>query len=194
MSALSVQWAPLLPVFMIGGLAAIAALLLAVALWRRAAGVWWRLAAFAVLLLALANPSLVEEQRNPLSDVVFVVADESTSQDIENRGSQTEQAVAHLLTQIGALDDTEVRLIRAGDTRGALDVEGTRLFAPLRQALAKVPRQRVSAIVLVSDGQIHDLPESVESLGIEAPVHLLLTGRPDEGDRRLTITKAPSFR
>ena len=193
MSALSVQWAPLLPVFMIGGLAAIAALLLAVALWRRAAGVWWRLAAFAVLLLALANPSLVEEQRNPLSDVVFIVADESTSQDIENRGSQTEQAVAHLLTQIGALDDTEVRLIRAGDTRGALDVEGTRLFAPLRQALAKVPRQRVSAIVLVSDGQIHDLPESVESLGIEAPVHLLLTGRPDEGDRRLTITKAPSF-
>ena len=193
MSALSVQWSPLLPVFMIGGLAAIAALLLAVALWRRAAGVWWRLAAFAVLLLALANPSLVEEQRNPLSDVVFVVADESTSQDIENRGSQTEQAVAHLLTQIGALDDTEVRLIRAGDTRGALDVEGTRLFAPLRQALAKVPRQRVSAIVLVSDGQIHDLPESVESLGIEAPVHLLLTGRPDEGDRRLTITKAPSF-
>jgi hypothetical protein len=193
MSALSVQWAPLLPIWLIGGLGAAAVLLLAVALWRRANGVWWRLAAFAVLLLALANPSIVEEQRDPLSDVVFIVADESTSQDIENRGSQTEQAVNHLLEEIGTLDDTEVRLVRAGDTRGALDVEGTRLFAPLRQALAKVPRQRVSAIILISDGQIHDLPDSVESLGIEAPVHLLLTGRPEEGDRRLTITKAPSF-
>ncbi len=193
MNALTVQWAPLVPLWLIGGLAVIAVVLLALAFWRRATGAWWRLAAFAVLLLALANPSIVEEQRDPLSDVVFIVADESTSQDIENRGSQTEEAVAHLLTQIGRLDDTEVRLVRAGDTRGALDVEGTRLFGALRQALAKVPRQRVSAIILVSDGQIHDLPESVESLGIEAPVHLLLTGRPDEADRRLTITKAPSF-
>ncbi len=193
MNALTVQWAPLVPLWLIGGLAVIAVVLLALAFWRRATGAWWRLAAFAVLLLALANPSIVEEQRDPLSDVVFIVADESTSQDIENRGSQTEEAVAHLLTQIGRLDDTEVRLVRAGDTRGALDVEGTRLFGALRQALAKVPRQRVSAIILVSDGQIHDLPESVESLGIEAPVHLLVTGRPDEADRRLTITTAPSF-
>lgn len=193
MNAMTVQWAPLLPLWLIGGLAVIALLLLALALWRRAAGVWWRAGAFAVLLAALANPSIIEEQRDPLSDVVFVVADESTSQQIENRGSQTEQAVAHLLQQIGALEDTEVRLIRAGEVKGALDVEGTHLFNPLRQALAKVPRQRVSAVILVSDGQIHDLPESVESLGIEAPVHLLLTGRPDEGDRRLTVVKAPSF-
>src|SRR3546814_15051909 len=113
--------------------------------------------AFAVLLLALANPSIIEEQRDPRSDVAFVVADDSASQDIEERRSQTEQAVAHLLAQIGALEDTEVRLIRAGDSDGALEVEGTRLFTPLRQALAKVPRQRVSAVILVSDGQIHDL-------------------------------------
>ncbi len=187
------QWAPLLPIYLIAGLAAVAVLLLAVAFWRRAPGAWFRTAAFAVLLLALANPSIVEEQRDPLRDVVFIVADESTSQQIENRGSQTEEAVAHLLGQLGAMDDTEVRLLRAGDTNGALDIEGTHLFTPLRQALAKVPRQRVSAIILVSDGQIHDLPETMESLGVEAPVHLLLTGRPDEGDRRLVVTKAPSF-
>ncbi|GAB4223912.1 MAG: hypothetical protein Tsb0032_27380 [Kiloniellaceae bacterium] len=193
MNALSIQWAPMLPLWLIGGLAVVAVVLLALAFWRRASGVWWRLGAFAVLLAALANPSIIEEQRDPLSDVVFIVADESTSQRIEQRGSQTEQAVAHLLTRIGAMDDTEVRLVRAGDTEGALDVEGTRLFGPLRQALAKVPHQRVSAVILISDGQIHDLPESVASLGIEAPLHLLLTGRPDEGDRRLTITKAPSF-
>ncbi len=193
MNALTIQWAPLLPLYLIGGLAIIALVLLGVALWRRASGVWWRAGAFAVLLAALANPSIIEEQRDPLSDVVFVVADESTSQEIEQRGTQTEEAVAHLLAQIGALEATEVRLIRAGDIKGALDVEGTRLFTPLRQALAKVPRQRVSAVIVVSDGQIHDLPDSLESLGIDAPVHLLLTGRPDEGDRRLTIVQAPSF-
>ncbi|MGE5765626.1 MAG: hypothetical protein ACM35H_00455, partial [Bacteroidota bacterium] len=193
MNAMTVQWAPLLPLWLVGGLAVVALLLLAVALWRRAAGVWWRAGAYAVLLLALANPSIIEEQRDPLSDVAFIVADESTSQEIEQRGSQTEQAVSHLLAQIEGLEDTEVRLIRAGDAAGALDVEGTHLFTPLRQALAKVPRQRVSAVIVVSDGQIHDLPESLESLGIDAPVHLLLTGRPDEADRRLTVIRAPSF-
>ncbi len=142
MSALSIQWAPMLPLWLIGGLGIAAALLIALAFWRRARGVLWRLGAFAVLLLALANPSIIEEQRDPLSDVVFIVADESTSQDIENRGSQTELAVSHLLTQIGALEDTEVRLIRAGDAAGSRDVEGTRLFAPCARPW---PRCRASA-------------------------------------------------
>src|SRR3546814_13968170 len=112
--------------------------LLAVALWRHAAGVWWRAGAFAVLLLALANPSIIEEQRDPLSDIAFIVADESASQEIEQRGSQTEQAVSHLLEQTGALEDTEVRLIRAGDTTGPPAADGTRPSAPRRRPLPQV--------------------------------------------------------
>ena len=193
MTALSVHWAPLLPEALLMALAGLAVLLLALALWRRAPGVFWRAAAFAILLLALANPSLIEEQRDPLSDVAFVVVDESASQAIGERRQQTEAAVAHLMEELGSLSDTEVRLIRAGDSSSAPDIEGTRLFGALRQGLAKVPRQRVAGVILVSDGQIHDLPESVESLGIEAPVHLLLTGEEDEGDRRLVVTQAPSF-
>ena len=193
MTALSIQWAPLLPEAVLAALAVVAFLLLALALFRRAPGVILRAAAFAVLLLALANPSLIEEQRDPLSDVVFVVADESASQDIGERRSQTDTALAHLLEELGAMGDTEVRVVRAGDSRGTETNEGTALFGALRQALAKVPRQRVAGVILLSDGQIHDLPETVESLGIEAPVHLLLTGEENEGDRRLMITQAPSF-
>ncbi len=193
MTALSVQWAPLLPEALLAGLAVIAFLLLALALFRRAPGVILRAAAFGVLLLALANPSLIEEQRDPLSDVVFVVADESASQDIGERLDQTDTALAHLLEELGALGDTEVRVVRAGDSRGSETNAGTALFGALRQALAKVPRQRVAGVILLSDGQIHDLPETVESLGIEAPLHLLLTGEENEGDRRLMVTQAPSF-
>src|SRR3546814_17359046 len=47
MNAMTVQWAPLLPLWLIGGLAVVTLLLLAVALWRHAAGVWWRAGAFA---------------------------------------------------------------------------------------------------------------------------------------------------
>ncbi len=65
---------------------------------------------------------------------------------------------------------------------------GKELGAGIAQAAAVV-----AGIILISDGQIHDLPESVESLGIEAPIHLLLTGRENEGDRHLMVTQAPSF-
>ena len=63
----------------------------------------------------------------------------------------------------------------------------------MRQALSKVPRQRVAGVLLVSDGQVHDVPESLADLGFDAPLHLLLSGEDDEGDRRLVVTQAPSF-
>src|SRR5262249_19217874 len=60
-------------------------------------------------------------------------------------------------------------------------------------ALADVSGARVAGVVVVSDGEVHDVPADLAKLGYDAPVHLLLTGRPDEGDRRLTLVRAPSF-
>ena len=193
MGALSIDWAPLVPGLALAILALAALPIAGFALWRRARGAWWRTLTFAALLLALANPSLVEEQRNPLDDVALVVVDESPSQNIDPRTAQTEAAVEQVVRELGALPNTEVRVVRAGADALALDKDGTRLFTALRQAMAKIPRQRIAGVVVVSDGQVHDVPESLEALGLDAPLHLLLTGTENEGDRRLTIAKAPSF-
>ena len=157
------------------------------------AGVWWRGLALAVLLLALANPSLVREEREPLDDVVLVIEDQSPSQGIEARRAQTDRAVAHLLEELEAQSGSDVRRITAGAGEDHFSGDGTELFGALREALSKIPRQRVSGIVMVTDGQVHDAPESLASLGLTAPLHVLLSGREDEGDRRLTIRQAPSF-
>ncbi len=191
--ALSIGWAPLLPWPLIGALGAAVLLLLGLALWRRARGVWWRALALGSLLLALANPSLVAEQREPLEDVALVLIDESPSQAIAPRGEQSEAARRHVLDALARLPGTETRLLRAGADAAGMEENGTRLFAALRQALSKVPRQRVAGVIMVSDGQVHDAPETLEGLGLDAPLHLLLSGESDEGDRRLTVNKAPSF-
>ncbi|MCH9014017.1 MAG: hypothetical protein IIA68_13315, partial [Proteobacteria bacterium] len=191
--AISIAWAPFFPWPVVGALGAAALAVLALALWRRARGVWWRALALGVLVLALANPSLVAEQRDALEDVVLVLVDESPSQAIAPRAEQSAAAVSHLLDELGRLRGTETRLLRAGADAAGIEEDGTRLFAALRQALSKVPRQRVAAVILVSDGQVHDVPESLEALGLDAPLHLLLTGEADEGDRRLIVNKAPSF-
>ena len=191
--ALSIDWAPLLPWSVLAGLALAALAVVALAFWRRARGAGWRSLAVLALLVALANPSLIEERREPLDDVALVLIDESPSQLVAPRPEQTEETVTHLLRELDRLQQTEVRVLRAGADAVGLDQDGTRLFTALRQGLAKVPRQRVAGVVVVSDGQIHDVPETLDGLGLDAPLHLMLTGEADEGDRRLVVNQAPSY-
>ncbi len=49
------------------------------------------------------------------------------------------------------------------------------------------------APIMVTDGQVHDIPEQLTKLGFNAPVHGLLTGQRDERDRRIVIESAPRF-
>ena len=71
---LSIDWVPLVPWPLLAALGGATVALAAFALWRRAPGVWWRGLAVATLLLALANPTLVEEEREALSDVARTVS------------------------------------------------------------------------------------------------------------------------
>ena len=96
-SGLSIIWAPALPWPVIAALAVAAAVVVALALLRGAKGSLLRAAFLTVLLLALANPSLVNEVRQPLEDIALVVVDESASQGVGQRPEQTAEAVAHMV-------------------------------------------------------------------------------------------------
>ena len=37
------------------------------------------------------------------------------------------------------------------------------------------------------------MPKSAAALGFDAPVHTLLTGKPDEFDRRIEVIEAPRY-
>ena len=73
----SVVFSPLLPMPLIVGLAVIAAAGVALALWRGLTGWWLRGLAALVLLAALAGPSLLREDRTPVSSIAIVVVDDS---------------------------------------------------------------------------------------------------------------------
>lgn len=193
MTAHGITWAPLVPWIWIAVLAAVAILLSAFALFVRAAGAPLRILALAVLLLALANPSLITETRQHLGDIVLLVSDETPSQDIGQRGAQREEALAGLTSAIDAMEETELHVIHSGSDNLDHAASGTRLFADIERSLATLPRDRIAGVILLSDGQVHDVPTDFESLGLSAPLHLLLTGEAEEVDRRLTIGQAPSF-
>ena len=195
-SGFTLASAPLLPWWAIAALAAGCVLVIGFGIPRGARGLSWRAIALLILLAALVNPSVIEEKRAPQRDVAIIVVDESPSQRIGDRQRATEEALAALSDRLGHERDLDVRVVRAGKPQPGAGDDGTRLFTALSRAMSDVPRQRLAGIVMITDGQVHDIPAgdakaAAESLG--GPLHVLLSGRPDEGDRRLVVAQAPSF-
>jgi hypothetical protein len=67
------------------------------------------------------------------------------------------------------------------------------LFTDLAKGLADVPPDRLAGVIMLTDGNVHDVPGNAAALGFDAPVHALLTGKPGEFDRRLEVLRAPRF-
>ncbi len=183
------DWTPLVPwsVLIAVGLVCVAALV--IAFLARPRGGALRAVAVAALLAALANPSFVAEERDRLKDVVALVVDRSGSQKLADRAAKTEAVRAEIERRIAAIPALELRVIEATDT----GEEGTALFAALERGLSDVPPERIAGALLITDGQVHDIPGSAAALGFRAPLHALVTGLPEERDRRIELVDAPRF-
>ena len=161
------------------------------AAWRRVSGWPMRAVAAGVLLAALANPQLQVEEREPLSDVVFVIIDDSPSQGIGERPQQTaaaESALTEAFKAFSLQGDFEYRVVRAETHTSGED--GTRLLTALEAAAREVVPGRTAGAVLVTDGRVHDAGLLA---GFPGPVHALVTGRAGEYDRYLVLRQAPNF-
>ena len=188
---LGIAFTPLVPPYVLWAAGGVALLLAVMLLAVRSRGAVVRGMALALMVLALANPSLTREDREPLSSVVVVVVDKSPSQNFGERLAQTETARAQLTERLDRIPNLDVRFVEAGEADGETD--GTRLFSALGAALADVPPDRVAGSIIITDGRVHDVPAEVTALGFAAPVHALITGRRDERDRRVVLVTAPRF-
>jgi hypothetical protein len=178
---------PLLPWIAIGVLAAIAFGGLVVAVFRGLAGWALRGLAALVLIAALTQPSLQDEDRAPLSDIVILLDDRSASQRLAEREGTTASALDAIEAELADRPNTEVRRVAVGDGQ---EDQGTLLMTALNTALAEEPRGRIAGIITASDGRLHDLDRAPD---LPAPMHLLLTGQEDDWDRRLIVKNAPAF-
>ncbi len=192
MSSWSIDFAPMVPglVFYVG--AALGLVLVALLLWQRSRGALLRALSLATLLLALANPTLRQEERESLANIAIVVMDESTSQTIAKRPEQAAAIKRDLEAKLNGISNLEVRWVSSSKPTGD-SVSGTNLFSDLNTALANTPPDRLAGVIMITDGQVHDVPKSAAALGFDAPVHALLTGEPNEFDRRIEVLKAPRY-
>src|SRR3569623_1698275 len=189
MTQYGIAFAPLVPMLVLWlGLAA-TLVIVAFSLLRRARGALWRALALAMVLLALANPSFTRESREPLPSVAAVIVDKSPSQSFGDRAKQTDAARDALLEKLRAIKGFDVRVSDAGQADGETD--GTKLFSALSATLSDVPTDRIAGAFFITDGSVHDIPASAETLGFQAPVPALISGHSGERDRRIAIVASP---
>lgn len=195
---LHIDFAPMIPTLALTSLALLALLIGGLHIYQRRRGSVLRLCSLAFLTTLLANPALREEVSDPLSDIAVILVDRSESQDIGQRHQTTDAALADLQAKLAAQPGLETRTIEtSGQAAGSNS--GTRAFKALGNELAAIAPDRLAGVIIVSDGRIHDVPKLVDEagneidIGITAPLHTLLTGAPDEIDRKLSLIKAPRF-
>jgi len=167
------------------------ALLAMAGLFFRQRGAPVRFLALAALAAALVNPVLLDEEREPLKSVVALVVDRSQSQDIGDRQAETSAALAGLQQRLARFPQFDVRVVETGRADAADERTETRLFGALESAFRDVPPSRVAGAVMITDGQVHDVPAGAQPL--QAPLHALITGDEGEKDRRIRFENAPRF-
>jgi hypothetical protein len=182
----SIDFSPMLPEPLFWAATVLSAVLVGLLVLRRSRGAALRALALAALILALANPTLRQEEREHLGNIAIVLMDESMSQMLATRPEQARAIRSDLEAKLARIPGLEVRWVsaaRPGQERSS----GTNLFEELNRALVNTPPDRLAGVIMVTDGQVHDVPKSVSALGFDAPVLALLTGR------RIEILRAPKY-
>ncbi|MGE4520915.1 MAG: VWA domain-containing protein [Acetobacter sp.] len=193
----SVTFEPLVPLWLLGALALLALALCIAGLLRASrSGALLRLGAALVILTWLAGPQRLHENHHPLPQTALLLVDHSGSMSLGQRNAIARQAadiLAHARTP-----GLEFRMVNVRENGH----DGTRLFEALDQAAADIPPARFAGAVMLTDGQNLDTPDTIPdrlrpaesgSRHTILPLHVLLSARDEETDRRLEVLEAPPY-
>jgi hypothetical protein len=187
---LNIGFSPLFSVPVLTGLGLVFLVLAGFMIWARQRGASLRGLAFAAILAALFNPTITSVERNPLPGIVTLVVDTSDSAGLAGRPATIDAIRGALEARFSDISRFEVRTITPASGEAT---DGTRLFEGLARALADVPPEQIAGAVIITDGQVHDVPETLGALGFDAPVHTFIAGSRSERDRRIILGQTPRF-
>ena len=188
----SIAFEPLLSWPLLAAVLVPIALLALAGLLFRQRGALFRFAALVALAAALLNPVLLDEEREPLKSVVALVVDRSQSQDIGDRAGR-DRARRSPACRSGwrASSSSTCASSRPAAPTPPTSAPRRGCSRALDSAFRDVPPSRIAGAVMITDGQVHDVPAARS--GFDAPLHALITGDEGEKDRRIRFENAPRF-
>jgi hypothetical protein len=198
MSGETLTIAPMVDLRLIATLGFICLVFVLIGLIRNVRGGWLRLIVLSVLVAALINPRFVRELRDAQNDVAVIVVDRTASQNVGTRKNRTDSALKDLRQRLQAMETLDVREVEVfdgteNDQHDGLAGDGSNLVTALNRVVGDIPKGRYAGAVMITDGQVHDAGDTDALNPSDGPLHVVLSGLPDESDRRLVIDNAPGY-
>ena len=131
-----------------------------------------------LIVLSIANPAIISENRENIPDTVAVLLDLSPSQDINNRRDIAQKTYNTIKNSLEKINDLDIRFKTISGEKGS------KVFEPLASMVGDIPADRLAGAIIISDGQIEDVPSINDNYNFKAPINVLLTGKKEENPYR----------
>lgn len=189
---MTLDWTPVFAPYWLIITALCAIALMLYGLWQRIPGVWWRVSAILLTLCWLSGPQLTHPLRRPQPQDALLVVDHSLSMSIGERQKLVNNASQHITAQASHLPNLHMHRLDVTNNNNY----GTKLFQAIERASLNTPN--LTGVFLLTDGMNHDTPSHFPSFlknrnGTLIPLHLLLSAKGEEIDRRIRIINAPPY-
>ena len=179
-----------------------------------ASGITYRVLIFLTMIIMIAQPSFKIEKRKIEKDIITVVLDKTDSQKITKRDRKVEKVYENILEEVSrfeSLDILEVQIenenitTQFGSVKNIKEKKLSRkklknnepnksnILSILENNINQIPSKRLSAILILTDGQIHDLNRHNFFDKYDVPIYFLLIGDKKINDKRVSIVSKPEF-
>ena len=155
-----------------------------------------RIFTFLAFLVFVLNPQINKKHAEYHKDIVIVVSD--MTQSIIETGKAIKvdsihKNLSNQLNEIGNVEQINIKLKNTQNTEQDTSKEiETSLFKKVNNVINNLNIERLSGIIVITDGQIHDF-NNYNKLLSKIPIHYILVGNKNEKDRILKITNVPKY-
>ena len=171
-------------------------ILMTLSIYFKVKNLIYRTLTFLLLLIVLIHPVKDSKNKSYHKDLILIVSDLSNSIIKTNKKGQVNQVKENLTKKINDLKNFQIINLDIKNNISTSDFEneekGTLIFKEIKKEINNYVDGRFSAVMVITDGQIHDLNNINNSLH-NIPIHFILVGSKNEKDRVLTTKNIPNY-
>ena len=155
-----------------------------------------RLLTFLIFLIFISNPQIEKKNTEFYKDLVLVVADLTESILETKKDKEVLSVLKSLNKQLNNLNNIDTINITLSNNKEDKDSNEkeikTLLFKKINKTINNFNINRLSGVIVITDGQIHDF-NNFNKLLSKIPIHYVLVGDKNEKDRILSTKNIPEY-
>mgnify|MGYP001241378417 CR=1 FL=1 len=187
---------PLIPIHHIIFFSIIFIIILAISQYLKIKNLILRILTFLIFLIFISNPQIEKKNTELYKDLVIIVSD-FTESILETKKDKevllVQKSLNEQLNNLNNIAIINITLSNDKEDKGSNEKEmKTLLFKKINKTINNININRLSGVIVITDGQVHDF-NNFNKLLSNTPLHYVLVGEQNEKDRVLNAKNVPEY-